>query len=66
MSDLYSRVRYLPTSIAKTEEKLRRLYIEAQDFGMADLMIEPSLVNAAWDRETMLAYLEHLEARGGY
>ena len=37
MSDLYMKVRRLPTQIERTEAKLARLYSEARDAGLRDL-----------------------------
>lgn len=66
MSDLYKQqydqMRALPGKIEATERKLLGFYRQAARYGMDRLLTDKSLINEAWDRETMLAYLEHQEA----
>lgn len=56
--DLYMRVRNLPGQIESAEKKLRRLYLEAQQYRMDDLVRYPVFINEAWDREVAVAKLE--------
>jgi hypothetical protein len=56
--DLYMRVRNLPGQIESAEKKLRRLYLEAQQYRLHDLVHYPVFVNEAWDREVEVAKLE--------
>jgi len=37
VTDLYMKVRRLPTQIERTEAKLERLYAEARDAGLRDI-----------------------------
>lgn len=58
---LYSRQRRMPEMVELAEKKLLALYREATRYNMRELMEEQSKANAAWDRATMLAYLENKE-----
>lgn len=58
----YDQMRLLPGRIETAERKLVGLYRQAARYGMDEILHNQSLVNEAWDRETMLAYLEQQEA----
>ena len=55
------RVRYLPQAIENAEMKLAALYREAKRHRRSDILKKPSAVNAAWDREVMIAQIEAAE-----
>lgn len=55
---LYHRKRRLPEVIEATERKLAGLYREARRYGADEILSNKYHVNAAWDREVLVAELE--------
>lgn len=55
---LRSRIRRLPQVIEDAELKLLRLYAEAKEYRMYDILHSPAASDEAWDREIALAKLE--------
>lgn len=54
---LERRIRYVPAAIKRTEEKLLRLYREAAELRMHDL-IAAETADEAWERQILTAKLE--------
>lgn len=61
LARLERRLRDLPEQIARKERQLAGLYQEAKALRMNDVLTQPSVVCAAWDREAIVAALENEE-----
>lgn len=55
---IYRRMYHMPAQLERAEKKLARLYLEAKQYRMNELLCNPSAVNAAWDREVLIAQIE--------
>ena len=50
-------MRRMPEMIEATERKLAGLYREARRYTMSEVLVNPAIVEAAWNREIALAQL---------